>query len=69
MTGWVQGPTCGLSQQAIEAEGSLAPETRVGAGAALTTPGRASTARWPGFGKRDGEVYECRNQWWNPLKR
>ena len=31
-------------------------------------PGRASTARWSGFGSRDGEVYECRNQWWNPLK-
>jgi len=37
-------------------------------GAALTTPGRVSTARWPGSGKRDREVYECRNQWWNPLK-
>ena len=37
-------------------------------GAAPTTPGRASTARWSGFGKRDGEVYVCRNRWWNPLK-
>ncbi|MEV0624004.1 group II intron maturase-specific domain-containing protein [Nonomuraea sp. NPDC050404] len=27
------------------------------AGAALTTPGRASTARWYGSGKRDGEEY------------
>ena len=30
-------------------------------GAALTTPGRASTARWCGSGKRDGEEY-ARNQ-------
>ena len=37
-------------------------------GAALTTPGRSSTARQPRSGKQDGEVYECRNQWWNPLK-
>jgi hypothetical protein len=44
----VQGPTCGLSQQAAEAGGSLTPETRGRVGAALTTPGRASTARWSG---------------------
>ena len=37
-------------------------------GAALTTTGRVGTARRPGSGKRDGEVYVCRNQWWNPLK-
>jgi hypothetical protein len=36
--------------------------------AALTTPGRAGTARRSGSGKQDGKVYECRNQWWNPLK-
>lgn len=36
--------------------------------AAPTTTGRVSTARWLGSGKQDGEVYECRNQWWNPLK-
>src|SRR3954449_8017885 len=29
--------------------------------AALTTTGRASTVRWPGSGKRDGEAY-VRNQ-------
>src|SRR5687767_6580066 len=29
--------------------------------AALTTTGRASTARWPGSGKRDGKAY-VRNQ-------
>jgi hypothetical protein len=23
----------------------------------------------PGPASKDGEVYECRNQWWNPLKR
>jgi len=37
-------------------------------GAAPTTPGRFGTARQAGPGKRDGEVYVCRNQWWNPLK-
>jgi hypothetical protein len=37
-------------------------------GAAPTTTGRAGTARRPGPGKRDGEAYECRNQWWNPRK-
>jgi hypothetical protein len=30
-------------------------------GAALTKPGRASTARWCGFGERDEEEY-ARNQ-------
>ena len=64
----MQGPTCGLSQQAAEAEGSLNPGTGGTAGAALTTPGWASTARWFRSGKQDGEAYECRNQWWNPLK-
>jgi hypothetical protein len=33
----------------------------VRAEAALTTPGRPSTARWSGPGKQDGEVY-VRNQ-------
>jgi len=37
-------------------------------GAALTKTGRVGTARRPGSGKQDGKVYECRNQWWNPLK-
>ena len=36
--------------------------------AASTTTGQVGTARRPGSGKQDGEVYECRNQWWNPLK-
>jgi hypothetical protein len=58
----------GLSQQAGEAEGSPIREVPGRVGAALTTPGRAGTARRPGSGKRDGKVYECRNQWWNPLK-
>jgi hypothetical protein len=66
--GGVEGPTCGLSQQATEAGGSLTREAPGRVGAASTTPGRAGTARRPGSGKRDGEVYECRNQWWNPLK-
>ena len=38
-------------------------------GAALTKPGRAGTARRLGSGEQDGKVYECRNQWLNPLKR
>ena len=37
-------------------------------GAAPTTPGRVGTARRLGSGKRGGTAYECRNQWWNPLK-
>ena len=37
-------------------------------GAALTTTGRAGTARRLGSGKQDGKVYESRNQWSNPLK-
>jgi len=37
-------------------------------GAAPTTTGRAGTARGSGSGKQDGKVYECRNQWLNPLK-
>jgi hypothetical protein len=37
-------------------------------GAASTTRGRVGTARRLGPSKQDGEVYECRNQWWNPLK-
>ena len=69
MTGWAVRPTCGLSQQAAEAGGSLTEETLGKVVAAPTTPGRASTARWPGPGKRDGDVYERRNQWWNPLKK
>ena len=64
----MKGPTFGLSQQAAEAEGSLTLETQGRVGAALTTTGRAGTARRPGSGKRDGKVYECRNQWSNPLK-
>ena len=35
-------------------------------GAALTTPGRVSTARWCGSGQRDGKAY-ARNQCLTPL--
>ena len=63
-----KSPTSGLSQQAAEAGGSLTSETRGRAGAASTTPGRTGTTRQLGPGKQDGEVYVCRNQWWNPLK-
>jgi hypothetical protein len=44
-----------------EAEGSLTREVPGRVGAALTKPGRASTARWCGFGERD-EVEYARNQ-------
>ena len=46
-----------LSQQAGEAEGSLTPEARGRVGAALTTTGRAGTARRLGSGKQGGKVY------------
>ena len=44
-----------------EAEGSLIREMPGRVGAALTTSGRASIARWCGFGKRDEKEY-ARNQ-------
>ncbi len=44
-----------------EAEGSLSWEVPGWVGAALTTPGRISIARWCGSGKRDEEEY-ARNQ-------
>jgi hypothetical protein len=44
-----------------EAGGSLSREVPVRVGAAPTTSGRVSTARWRGPGKRDGEEY-VRNQ-------
>jgi hypothetical protein len=40
------------------AGGSLTREMSVRVGAAATKPGRSSTARWVGSGKRDAEVYE-----------
>ena len=40
-------------------------ETRAEVGAALTKPGRASTVRWPGLGKRDRKV-DARNQCLKP---
>jgi hypothetical protein len=54
-------PPLTLSQQGGEAEGSLIREAPGRAGAALTKPGRASTARWGGSGERGGEEY-ARNQ-------
>ena len=44
-----------------EAGGSLTREVPGRVGAAPTKPGRASTARWCGFGERDG-VEHARNQ-------
>ena len=55
-SGGMRGPAVGLSQQSGEAEGSLIPEVRGGWEAALTTTGRAGTARRSGSGKRDGEA-------------
>ncbi len=46
----------GLSQQPGEAGGSPNPELWVRAGAAPTTPGRASTIGSCGSGKQDGAV-------------
>jgi hypothetical protein len=46
-----------LSQQDGGAEGSLIRVAPGRVGAALTKPGRASTARWFGSGERDGEGY------------
>jgi Protein of unknown function (DUF5131)/Phage integrase family len=54
--GGMKGPTRGLSQQAAEAGGSPTLEAQGRVGAAPTTTGWASTARWPRPGKRDGEV-------------
>ena len=56
----------GPSQRSGEAEDSLSRETPGRVGAVLTTPGRASTARWCGPGQQDGKVY-VRNQCSTPL--
>jgi hypothetical protein len=64
----MKGPSCEPSQRLAEAEGSLTLETQGKVGAALTTTGRIGTIRRSGPGKQDGTVYECRNQWSNPLK-
>jgi hypothetical protein len=69
MTGWGwETSTAGLSWQPGEAEGSRAGERRGGREAALTTPGRAGTARRCGFGKQGGKAY-VRNQRVKPLNR
>jgi hypothetical protein len=47
-----------LSQQGGGAEGSQSREVPGRMGAALTKPGRASTARWCGSGERDGKEYD-----------
>src|SRR5215207_7195291 len=49
-------PPPSLSQQDGEAEGSRFLEAQEGAGAALTTTGRAGTTRRRGPGKQDGKV-------------
>ena len=58
-------PSC--RSRSVVAGGSLSREVPGWVGAALTKPGRASTARWCGFGERDGEEY-ARNQRCTSLK-
>ena len=53
----VEDPTACLSQQVGGAEGSLIRVVPGRVGAALTKPGRVSTARWCGSGERDGKEY------------
>lgn len=57
-SGGERPPSLTLSQQGGGAEGSLVRVMPGRVGAALTTSGRASTARWRGSGKRGGEEYE-----------
>ncbi len=65
----MEGPTAGLSQQSGEAEGSRAGGgAPVGWEAALTTPGRSSTVRWAGSGKRGRQGVTGVNRWLKPLK-
>jgi hypothetical protein len=62
LTEWrCKDSTAGLSQQAGEAGGSLTLEAQGRVGAAPTTTGRVGTARRPGSGKQDEQVY-ARNQ-------
>jgi len=51
-----------------EAEGSLIREMPGRVGAALTTPGRVSIARWGGSGKRDEEEYARNRRHYVPRK-
>jgi hypothetical protein len=59
---------CGLSQQPVEAGGSLSREVSVRVGAAPTKPGCVSTARWRGSGEHDREEY-VRNWWCKASQR
>jgi hypothetical protein len=56
-----------LSQQGVEAGGSLIRVVPGRVGAALTKSGRASTARWCGSGERGGKEY-ARNRRCNVLQ-
>jgi hypothetical protein len=51
-----------------EAGGSLTWEVPGRVGAALTKPGRASIARWCGFGERDEEEYARNQRYYAPRK-
>ena len=54
--GGCNGRPWGLSQQTLEAGGSLSRETQVRVGAASATAGQAGTARRPGFVKQGEKV-------------
>ncbi len=70
MFGWsCKGSTSGLSQQSREAEGSPTLEAQGRVGAALTTVGRAGTARRPSAHSARRRGTTKVNQWLNPLKR
>ena len=58
----------GLSQQSGEAEGSLILDAQGRVGAALTTAGRAGTARRPRVRSARRRGVTRVNQWLNPLK-
>ena len=64
----VRDLACGLSQQVAVAEGSLIRVVAGRAGAALTKPGRPSTARWGGSGERGGKEY-ARNRRFTSFNR
>jgi hypothetical protein len=52
----MEGPAAGVSQQAGAAEGRRILETQDAVGAALTTPGRAGTARQRGSASKTEAV-------------
>ena len=63
-----ESPSLSGCRSSLTSWGQPGPEVRVRVGAAPTTTGRVGTVSRPGPVKRDGQVYVCRNQWWNPRK-